>query len=89
MGAAEQWEPDEARASRPLVVGGVEAAHAAVDDTEQSEALAQLKQLGRDKWPSASEAQQFANAFTDPVNKELAAKAHRRPAPTTSFPFPR
>jgi hypothetical protein len=73
----------------PLVVGGIDATHEAVDDTESSEAYAQLQQIGRDKWPTASEAQQFANAFTDPANAELARKAHRRPAATTSFPFPR
>jgi hypothetical protein len=25
-------------------------------------------QIGRDRWPTASEAQQFANAMTDPKN---------------------
>jgi hypothetical protein len=69
----------------PLVVGGETAQ--AVDDP--SEAIAQLKQLGARKWPTATEAQQFANAFTDPVNATLAQKAHRRPAPTTSYEFPR
>jgi hypothetical protein len=73
----------------PLVVGSPDAMHAAVDDTESSEAYAQLKQIGRDRWPTASEATQFTNAFSDPVNKELAAKAHRRPAATTTYPFPR
>ena len=73
----------------PLAVGGVDATHEAINNTESSEAYAQLKRLGRDKWPTASEAQQFANAFTDPVNRELAAKAHRRPSPTTSYEFPR
>jgi hypothetical protein len=75
----------------PLVVGGVDAMHAAVSDTESSEAYAQLQQIGRDKWPTLSEAQQFANAFTDPVNAELARKAHRRPTPPVggAYPFPR
>jgi hypothetical protein len=73
----------------PLVVGTPAAMHDAVDDTESSKAYAQLKELGARKWPTASAAQQFANAFTDPVNKELAARAHRRPSPTTSYPFPR
>ena len=36
-----------------------------------------------------SEAQAFAAVFSDPVNKELAQKAHGRPKPTTSFPFPK
>jgi len=73
----------------PLVVGTPAAMHEAVDDTESSEAYAQLKQLGARKWPTATEAQQFANAFSDPANAALAQKAHRRPPPTTSFPFPR
>ena len=41
------------------------------------------------KGPMASEATQLTNAFTDPVNRELAAKAHVRPSPTTSYEFPR
>jgi hypothetical protein len=70
-----------------LQVGGEDAG--AVNDP--SEAIAQLKQLGARKWPTASEAQQFANAFTDPVNRELAAKAYRRPTapPGGAYPYPR
>jgi hypothetical protein len=69
----------------PLVVGGADTR----DLSDESEAIAQLKQLGARKWPSASEAQQFANAFTDPVNAALANRAHKRPAATTSFEWPR
>jgi hypothetical protein len=69
----------------PVMVGGEDTR----DLSDQSEAIAQLKQLGARKWPSASEAQQFANAFTDPVNRELAQKAHRRPSATTNYEFPR
>jgi hypothetical protein len=69
----------------PLQVGGAAAQN--LDDP--SEAIAQLKQLGRDRWPTASEAQQFANAMTDPANANLAAKAHVRPRPTTSYQMPR
>ena len=52
---------------------------------------AQLKELGRRKWPTATEAQQFERAFTDPANATLAAKAHRRPTapPGGAYPFPR
>jgi hypothetical protein len=69
----------------PLVVGG----EAAQDVNDPTEAIAQLKQLGARKWPTATEAQQFANAFTDPVNRELAAKAHRRPTapPGGAYPY--
>jgi len=74
---------------QPMTSGSVEEQRTAVDDTEQSEAYKQLMEIGRQKWPTASEAQAFARALTDPENAELANKAHRRPAPTTSFPFPR
>jgi hypothetical protein len=75
----------------PVQVGGVDATHEAINNTESSEAYAQLKELGRKRWPTASEAQQFANAFTDPVNAKLAAKAHVRPvAPAGGiYPYPR
>jgi hypothetical protein len=76
-------------ADTPLMVGGVDAVREANDATEQSKAYAQLQQIGRDRWPTASEAQQFANAMTDPKNAVLAAKAHVRPRPTTSYEFPR
>jgi hypothetical protein len=72
---------------QPMTSGGVDEQRAAVNDTESSEAYKQLQELGRQKWPTASEAQQFARAMTE--NPALAAKAHRRPAPTTSYPFPR
>jgi hypothetical protein len=70
---------------KPVFVGGEDARD--VDDPRK--VIAQLQELGRQKWPTATEAVQFANAFTDPANAKLAAKAHRRPSPTTSFPFPR
>jgi hypothetical protein len=73
----------------PLMVGGIDAQNEANDATEQSKAYAQLQQIGRDRWPTASEAQQFANAMTDSKNAALAAKVHIRPSPTTSFQFPR
>jgi hypothetical protein len=69
----------------PMQVGGEDAR--AVNDP--SKAVAQLQELGRSRWPDASEAQQFARAFADPANAELARKAHQRPAPTTSYEFPR
>jgi hypothetical protein len=71
----------------PVMVGGEDTR----DLSDTSKAIAQLKQLGARKWPTATEAQQFANAFTDPVNATLAAKAHRRPtAPAGGiYPYPR
>jgi hypothetical protein len=69
----------------PLQVGA-EAAQAVNDP---SEAIEQLKKLGRDKWPSASESDQFERALTDPVNHKLARLAVPIPRPTTAYPFPR
>jgi len=48
-----------------------------VDSPEK--ALAQLKELGRQKWPSLSEAQSFLNAVTDPENAPLVRAALHRP----------
>jgi hypothetical protein len=71
----------------PLVVGGADTR----DLSDQSTAIEQLKQLGARKWPTATEAAQFANAFTDPANAAIAQKAHRRPtAPAGGiYPYPR
>jgi hypothetical protein len=71
-------------ADTPLMVGGA----AAQNMNDPTAAIEQLRQIGRNRWPSASEAQQFANAMTDPANAVLAAKAHVRPRATTSFAFP-
>jgi hypothetical protein len=70
-----------------VFVGG----EATRDLSDESEAIAQLKELGRQKWPTASELQQFERALLDPKNAELTARAHRRPQATAanSFPFPR
>jgi hypothetical protein len=70
---------------QPVVVSG----DAALDVNDPNEAIAQLKEIGRRRWPSQSEAKQFERAFTDPANAEIAAKAHRRPAATSIFPHPR
>src|SRR5262249_12996097 len=60
----------------------------ALDVDDPAKAVAQLQELGRQKWPSASEAEQFARAVDDPANAKLAAKAHRRLSATTVYPFP-
>ena len=39
--------------------------------------------------PYLSVQQAFARVFEDAKNAELAAKANRRPAPTTAYEFPR
>jgi hypothetical protein len=68
----------------PLVVGG--AAAQALDDP--AEAIAQLKQLGAQRYPSASASAQFEKALTDPANHKLARIAVPIPRATTSFAFP-
>jgi hypothetical protein len=75
----------------PLVVGGFSAQNAAMDDTEKSEAYAQLLQIGKDRWPSESEAKAFTMAISDPANAELTNRALRRPtAPLGgAYPLPR
>jgi hypothetical protein len=72
------------------VVGGKDAQD--VDDPSAAlEAYARLQEIGKQRWPTASEAQQFANAFADPKNAALAQRAHKRPtAPVGgAYPFPR
>jgi hypothetical protein len=68
--------------------------HRAVNDTESSEALLQLQALAEKLRAEAtggklSKEQAFSRVFSDPANRELAAKAHKRPEPTTQYPFPR
>jgi hypothetical protein len=70
----------------PLQVGGEAAAQ---DVNDSAEAIAQLKQLGRNRWPSESAASQFERALTAPEYHALARRAVPRPAATTSYPFPR
>jgi hypothetical protein len=73
------------------VVGGPDAMHQAVDDTESSEAYRQLQALGQQLYPQLTEAQAFAKVFEDPKNAALAARAHRRPSAPVSgaYPMPR
>ena len=47
--------------------------------TSPEAALAQLRALGRQKWPTASEAQSFLNAVTDPENADIVNLALARP----------
>jgi hypothetical protein len=70
---------------QPLVVDGKDA----LNVNDPSEAIRQLTELGRQRWPSLSEAQAFERAFSDPANAKLAAKAHQRPGPTTFYAYPR
>jgi hypothetical protein len=74
---------------QPLVVGGEANRGGDVNPDDPAKAVEQLKELGRRKWPTASEAVQFENALVDPVNHKLARLAVPIPRATTSYPFPR
>jgi hypothetical protein len=63
-------------------VGGTDAQ--ALDDPQA--ALAQLAELGQQRWPNERPDVQFARAFG--LRPDLAVKAHRRPSPTTSYAMP-
>jgi hypothetical protein len=59
---------------------------------EASEAYEKLQKLAAEmrlQSPTLSPAQAFAKVFEAPENRELAAKAHRRPQATTNYAFPR
>jgi len=49
------------------------------DPNAAEKALAQLRALGRQKWPTLSEAQSFINAVSDPENADLVTVATRTP----------
>lgn len=49
------------------------------DPVSPDKALAQLRALGRQKWPNDSEAKSFLNAITDPENADLVNRALARP----------
>jgi hypothetical protein len=71
----------------PVQVGGDD-----VDVNDAEKAYTQLKALAdeqRRRSPELTSDQAFARVFSDPNNAALAARAHKRPAPTTSYPFPR
>ena len=57
------------------------------DANDADQAMDQLRVIGQRMAPSATPEKQFAVAFA--ANPSLAARAHRRPSPTTFFPPPR
>jgi hypothetical protein len=70
----------------PVQVGGKDATDV---NTDQSKAMKQLQALAeeqRRRSPELSVHQAFARVFE--ANPEIAARAHRRPTPTTSYAFP-
>ena len=80
--------PFQVSLDEPLQVGGFAAQNEAMNNTESSEAYRQLQQIGRDRWPTESEARQFLNAFSEPAERCFGGKAHVRSKPTTSYEFP-
>jgi hypothetical protein len=73
----------------PLVVGGEANRGGDVNPDDPAKAIEQLKELGRRRWPSESESQQFERALTAPENHKLARLAVPIPRANTSYPFPR
>jgi hypothetical protein len=59
------------------------------DQSDQSKAVEQLKQLGAQRYPSASPSTQFEKALVDPANQKLARVAVPIPRAVTSYPFPK
>ena len=61
------------------------------DDSEAEKdaaaACRELAKIGAERWPSLTVAQRFARAAE--THPELLQKAHKRPSPLTSFPWPR
>jgi hypothetical protein len=77
---------------QPVMVGGPDATHDAVSDTESSEAYQQLEAMAaklRASSPWLSSEQAFARTFEDPKNAAIARKASPHPRPTTSYAWPR
>jgi hypothetical protein len=71
----------------PVQVGGDD-----VDVNNAEKAYTQLQHLAdeqRRRSPELTRDQAFARVFSDPNNAALAVRAHKCPAPTTSYPFPR
>jgi hypothetical protein len=73
----------------PLQVGGEANRGGDVNPNDPAKAIEQLKQLGRDRWPTASAAEQFERALTAPEYHKLARVAVPIPRATTFFPMPR
>jgi hypothetical protein len=61
------------------------------NNTDWQDAYAQLQEMAeklRASAPYMSVSQAFARVFEDQKNAELAARAHKRPSATSSYPFP-
>jgi hypothetical protein len=76
---------------QPLMVGGEANRGGDVNPNDPAEAIEQLKQLGRDRWPTASAADQFERALTAPEYHKLARVAVPIPRVPADgmYPYPR
>jgi hypothetical protein len=74
---------------QPTFVSGGDAFDTNPDGSKAMEQLRTMSEELRARSPFLSVSQAFARVFEDPANAGLAAQAHRRPAATTSFAFPR
>jgi hypothetical protein len=72
----------------PVFVGGEDARD--VNGAQKAyEQLMNMAEEQRARAPWKTVAQLFSELMQDPKHAELAAKAHQRPGPMTSYPFPR
>jgi hypothetical protein len=71
---------------RPNVISGADAYDRVLDPQA---ALDEIAALGRKLYPSLPSNLAFARVFEDPKFSDLAARAHRRPSPTTVYEMPR
>jgi hypothetical protein len=75
---------------QPVFVGGTDATDVNNDKSKTYQQLVdKAEELRRRSTTPLSESQAFARVFEAPENRELAAKAHQRPSPTTNYAFPR
>jgi hypothetical protein len=76
---------------KPVVVGGPDAMHSAVDDADSAvlRAHEEIVRIAREKFPFLPADQAFARVFEDKNYAALAAQAHQRPGPTTVYAMPK
>jgi hypothetical protein len=70
--------------TEPTMVGGAAALDVNNDANEAYQKLSEMAEEQRRRSPTLTVAQAFARVF-----EKLAARAHKRPAATTSYAFPR
>jgi hypothetical protein len=75
---------------KPVVIGGPDAMHAAIDDDDSAvlRATEEIQRIAREKFPFLPADVAFARVFEDRNYAALAAQAHSRPQPTTIYRMP-